>query len=39
MITFQDALRNKTFFEVSCDDIINQCSLVDALSCPYLCVE
>ena len=38
MITIQDALCNKTVFEVFRDDIINQCSLIDTLSCPYICV-
>ena len=34
MITIQDDLCNKTFFEIFRDDVINQCSLIDTLSCP-----
>ena len=39
MITFQDELYNRTFFEVCWDDIFNQCIRFDSLSCPYLCVS
>ena len=38
MIPIQDALCNKTLFAVSCDDIINQCTLLDDLFLPYICV-